>query len=137
MIRNFTITVNGQTYEVAVEEKKPAAGGTTAAPTPVVSQPVPAPKAPTPAPAPVAVPAPKPAQPAAAGGTAVCAPMPGVILNVSVNVGQAVNAGDVLLILEAMKMENEITCPSSGTVKEIAVNKGSSVNTGDLMIVIE
>jgi glutaconyl-CoA decarboxylase len=135
MIRNFTITVNGQTYEVAVEEKKPAVGGATAAAIPVASQPAPAPKAPAPAPAPVA--APKPAQPSAAGGNAVCAPMPGVILNVSVNVGQAVNAGDVLLILEAMKMENDITCPASGTVKEIAVSKGSSVNTGDLMIVIE
>jgi biotin carboxyl carrier protein len=63
--------------------------------------------------------------------------MPGVILNVMVTVGQSVKEGDVLLILEAMKMENEMTSPSTGTVKEVAVSKGSNVNTGDLMVVIE
>jgi biotin carboxyl carrier protein len=63
--------------------------------------------------------------------------MPGVVLNVLVSEGQEVKSGDVLLILEAMKMENEVTAPADGTVKELAVTKGTSVNTGDLMVVIE
>ncbi len=64
------------------------------------------------------------------------APMPGKVLRVAVNVGAAVNAGDLLLVLEAMKMENEIQAPSAGTVKEIKVSDGSPVNTGDVLVVI-
>ena len=64
------------------------------------------------------------------------APMPGKILRVSVSVGATVNAGDVLLILEAMKMENEISAPSAGTVKEIRAREGDSVNSGDALVVL-
>jgi glutaconyl-CoA decarboxylase len=63
--------------------------------------------------------------------------MPGVVVNVLVGTGQEVKAGQVLLILEAMKMENEVTAPVGGTVKVVAVSKGANVNTGDLMVVIE
>ena len=78
--------------------------------------------------------APAPKAAAAAGAVKVNAPMPGNINAIKVNVGQSVKAGDVLLILEAMKMENEIKAPQDGTIASIAVNKGQSVNTGDLMV---
>jgi glutaconyl-CoA/methylmalonyl-CoA decarboxylase subunit gamma len=146
-MRKFRVTVNGQAYDVVVEEYGEAA----AMPAPAVSvrptQYVSAPKAPAAplvsppvSPPPAAArpaPPPKPVSQPVVGGTAVSAPMPGVILNVLVSAGQAVKAGEVLLILEAMKMENEVTSPATGTVKEIAVSKGSNVNTGDLMVVIE
>jgi len=74
--------------------------------------------------------------PSAEGGTVIAAPMPGKILRVSVSVGTAVNAGDVLLILEAMKMENEISAPSAGTVKEVRAREGDSVNSGDALVVL-
>lgn len=67
----------------------------------------------------------------------VAAPMPGLVLNVKVKVGERINEGDVLLILEAMKMENEITAPTSGSIKSINVAEGSTVNTGDIMVIIE
>ena len=110
-MKHYTITVNGTPYNVTVEET--AAG---AAPAPVVA---PAPKA---APAP----APKAAAPAAAGSVAVNAPMPGTILDVKVAPGAAVKAGDVLVILEAMKMENEIVAPQDGTVAAVNVNRHPS-----------
>ena len=66
----------------------------------------------------------------------VSAPMPGTILDVNVTVGQSVKEGDILMILEAMKMENEIMSPSAGTVKSVGVAKGASVETGDLLVVI-
>ncbi len=119
-MRKFQITVNGNAYEVEVEEI--GAGAPTA--------PAAAPAAPA-APAPKAAPK---AAPAAEGSVKVNAPMPGNINAIKVSVGQSVKAGDVLLILEAMKMENEIKAPQDGTVASIAVNKGQSVNTGDLMI---
>ena len=118
-MRKFQITVNGTAYEVEVEE---IGGAPSAAPVAAAPSAAPAPKA-----------APK-AAPAAAGAIKVNAPMPGNINAIKVNVGQSVKAGDVLLILVAMKMENEIKAPQDGTVASIAVNKGQSVNTGDLMI---
>ena len=104
-----------------------AIGGT------VSSAPVAAPVA---APAPAAAPAPVAAPAAPVAGETVSAPMPGNILNVAVTVGQSVKAGDVLLILEAMKMENEIKAPKNGTVAQILVSKGSSVDTGAPMVVL-
>ncbi|MBS4023436.1 MAG: biotin/lipoyl-binding protein [Dethiobacter sp.] len=147
-MRKFRVTVNGQPYDVLVEEfGAPATATPTFVPTarpPAPIQPASVPKSPPPAPLaapPMAVkpsPAPqsKPVQPAG-GSTVISAPMPGVILNVLVSSGQSVKIGDVLLILEAMKMENEVTASTAGVVKEVAVSKGSNVNTGDLMVVIE
>lgn len=119
-MKNYTITVNGNVYEVTVEE-----GFTGAASAPKAAAPAPkaAPKA---APAPAA-----PAAPAgAAGAVAVTAPMPGKILGVKASAGQAVKRGQVLLILEAMKMENEIVAPQDGTVATINVAVGDSVEPG-------
>ena len=109
-MKNYTITVNGNVYEVTVEE-----GFTGAASAPKAA--APAPKA-----------APKPA--GAAGAVAVTAPMPGKILGVKASAGQAVKRGQVLLILEAMKMENEIVAPQDGTVATINVAVGDSVEPG-------
>ncbi len=128
MAKKYKITVNGTAYEVEVED----IGGTSAPVQRPASAPVPAPVA-----APAAAPAPAPAPaPASAGGTTVSAPMPGKVLKVAVSVGAAVNAGDLLVVLEAMKMENEIQAPSAGTVKEIKVSDGSPVNTGDVLVVL-
>lgn len=130
-MRYFNITVNGTAYSVAVEETNAAA--------PVAAAPV-APVAPVAAPAPVApvaaaAPAPAPAAAPVAGGEKVNAPMPGTLLDVKVAVGASVKKGDILVILEAMKMENEILAPCDGTVKQIAA-KGAAVNSGDLLAVI-
>lgn len=121
-MKKFNITVNGNAYEVEIEEVKAAA--------PVAAAPKAAPAA---APAPKAAPA---AAAPAAGDNNVTAPMPGKIVKLVASVGQAVNAGDVLLILEAMKMQNEITAPAAGTVKSFAVNAGDSVKPGQTMVVI-
>ncbi len=120
-MKYFNITVNGTAYSVTVEE-------TSAGAAPVA--------APVAAPAPAAAPAaaPKAAAPAAAGALAVKAPMPGTILDVKVAAGASVKAGDVLVILEAMKMENEIVAPQDGTVSSINVNKGDAVNSGDVLV---
>lgn len=130
-MKKFNITVNGKTYEVEVEEiggvqapvQRPAAPA--AAPAPAVQA------APAAAPAPKAAPA-----PVAAGAEVITAPMPGKIMSLKVKVGQAVKAGDLILTLEAMKMENEIFCSASGTVKEIRVSEGAAVNPGDVLVVI-
>ena len=136
-MRKFAITVNGNTYEVEVEEIGGApvyaaapVAAPVAAPAPVAAAPA-APKA-----APAA--APKAAAPAgAAGANKVNSPMPGTILDVKVSVGQAVKNGQVLCILEAMKMENEIAAPCDGVVASINVTKGATVNTGDALVVLE
>ena len=112
-MKYYNISVNGVAYSVSVEET--AAG---AAPV-----------------APAAAPAPKAAAPAgAAGAVTVKAPMPGNILDVKVAAGASVKAGDVLVILEAMKMENEIVAPQDGTVASINVHKGDTVNSGDTLV---
>jgi len=117
-MRTFLVTVNGSSYEVTVEE----AGGT------------------APVAAPDAAPASEPAQAAPqapiAGGEKVTSPMPGAILDVKVQAGQQVRNGDLLVILEAMKMENEILAPVDGKVLQVAVSKGTSVNTDDVLVVI-
>ena len=121
-MKYYNITVNGVAYSVSVEE-------TAAGATPVAAAPA-APKAPA---APAA--APKAAAPAgAAGAVSVKAPMPGNILDVKVAAGASVKAGDVLVILEAMKMENEIVAPQDGTVASVNVHKGDTVNSGDVLV---
>ena len=121
-MKNLIVTVNGVAYNVTVEEGT----GAPAAPA------APAPAAPA-APAPAAAPA-APAAPAGpAGAVAVNAPMPGNILDVKVKPGDSVKAGDTLLILEAMKMENEISAPQDGTVATIDVRKGDVVDSGTLL----
>lgn len=130
----YVVTLNGKNYEVEVEKNTAKITNTTAAAAPAAA---PAPKAaPAPAPAPVAAPAPAPAPApvaaAPAGGANVTAPMPGTVLNVVAPVGTAVKAGDVILILEAMKMENDIVAPCDGTVASVAA-KGTSVNTDDVL----
>ena len=131
-MKKYTITVNGTAYEVEVEE----AGVVASAPkaTPKVA-PAPA-AAPAPKAAPAPAPAPKAAAPVAAGATTVSAPMPGKVLSVNVKAGDAVKSGDVLLILEAMKMQNEIMAPADGTVSDVRVSAGQTVATGDVMIVL-
>lgn len=128
----YVVTLNGKNYEVEVEKNTAKITNTTAAAAPAAA---PAPKA-APAPAPVATPAPAaapaPVAAAPAGGANVTAPMPGTVLNVVAPVGTAVKAGDVILILEAMKMENDIVAPCDGTVASVAA-KGTSVNTDDVL----
>ena len=126
-MKYYNITVNGVAYSVSVEET--AAGAAPVAAVPVAAAPVAAPAAPKAAPAA----APKAAA-GAAGAVTVKAPMPGNILDVKVAAGASVKAGDVLVILEAMKMENEIVAPQDGTVASINVNKGDTVNSGDVLV---
>lgn len=132
-MKYYTITVNGNTYQVSVEENTSAPQATPVRPVPVA----PAPAAPAPAPkaeaTPAPAPAPSPAASSAEGSLKVNSPMPGKIISVKVNPGQAVKKGDVLLILEAMKMENEIVAPSDGTVASINVTPGQSIQAGDLL----
>ena len=127
----YKVTLNGRTYEVEVEAGKAMllAEYEAVAPAPVAAAPVAAPAA---APAAAA-----PADPVVTGaGEAVNAPMPGNILKVNVSNGQAVKEGDVLVVLEAMKMENEIMAPKNGTVTQVLVQKGSTVDTGAPLVVI-
>lgn len=124
-MKKYIVNVNGTSYEVAIEQVSEDAVSTTAA-------------------APVEAPAEKPAEaPAApvsaapADGTKIECPMPGTILAVNVANGQAVKSGDVLMVLEAMKMENEIMSPCDGTIASLSVSKGSSVESGAVLCVIQ
>ena len=122
-MKTYTITVNGNVYDVTVEE------GTGA-----VAAPVAAPRAAAPAPKAAPAAAPKAAATAGAqGGVKVNAPMPGKILGVKVSAGQAVKKGDVLVVLEAMKMENEIVAPQDGTVASVNVSVGEQVEAGAVL----
>ena len=126
-MKNYTITVNGNMYDVTVEEK--TGGAPTAAPAPAAAP------AAAPAPAPAAAPAaaPAPAASGSAGGVKVKAPMPGKILSVKASEGQQVSKGDVILLLEAMKMENEVVAPQDGTIATINVASGAAVEAGDVL----
>lgn len=117
----YKVTLNGKVYEVEVEKGEAILVDeyTAAAPAPVVAAPVAAPTAPA---APVAA--------APAGGEAINAPLPGTVLDVKVSAGQAVKKGDIIVIIEAMKMENEVLAPRDGVVAGVFVQKGSSVDTG-------
>ena len=126
-MKNYKVNVNGTEYKVSIElisETEAAA--------PVAA---PAPAAPAPAAAPTAPAAPAAAAPA--GGEKVNAPMPGTILSVNVKVGDAVKKGQVLVVIEAMKMENEIMSPVDGTVTFVGVNQGATVESGSAICVIE
>lgn len=132
-MKNLKITVNGVAYDVQVEEM-----GTSSAPAaaPVAAAVPAAAPAPTPkAEAPVAAPAPKAAP--AADAEVVASPMPGSIVNVAVSVGQSVKKGDVLVVLEAMKMENEIMAAHDATVAAVHVNKGDSVESGTPLVSLQ
>jgi biotin carboxyl carrier protein len=120
-MKKYNVTVNGTAYEITLEVVDAADVKTTASPAPAA--------------APAAAPAPAPAA-APAGGETVAAPMPGNILAVNVQNGSAVKKGDVLMILEAMKMENEIMAPCDGTIASVNVTKGSTVETGAVLCVI-
>lgn len=120
-MKRFNITVNGKAYDVAVEEITDSSA-------PVATVPVataPAPKATAPVPAP------------AGEGEKVTAPMPGTILDVKVSVGDSVTKGQALMILEAMKMENEIVAPCDGKVTSVTVKKGDSVNSADTLATVQ
>ena len=122
-MRKFMITVNGATYEVDVEE---VGGAQTAAPVRAAAPVAAAPVAAAPAAAPTAT----------ATGESVKAPMPGNILDVKVKVGDTVKQGDALVVLEAMKMENDIPAPHDGKVVQVCVQKGATVNAGDALVVL-
>ena len=112
-MKKYRVTVNGTAYEIELEELTGAA------------------------PAAAAAPAPAPPPPAPARGGQVTSPMPGTILDVKVSQGASVKKGDVLMILEAMKMENEIMCPCDGKVASIHASKGAAVESGTLLCVIQ
>lgn len=131
----YKVTLNNRTYEVEVEEGKAMLVDEYEAYAPAVPAPVAAaPVAAAPAPAPAAPAA--PAGAALAAGEVVKSPMPGNILKINVSQGQKVNEGDVLIVLEAMKMENEIVATKSGTVAQIVTAKGAVVETGAPLVVI-
>ena len=117
-MKAYKVTVNGNVYEITLEviDKSEVKAAPTAPATPA---------------APVA-----PAAPATAGATTISAPMPGTILKVNVQNGASVKKGDILMILEAMKMENEIFAPCDGTVKEVRVAQGATVQPGEVLLVI-
>lgn len=133
-MKRYSITVSGVTYDVTVEELSSAAAP--------VATPVAAPAA-APVAAPAAAPTPAPAAPAApkaaapAGAVEVTSPLPGTVLKIPAKVGASVKSGEVLVIIEAMKMENEIVAPQDGKIVSIETKEGATVGNGDLLIVME
>ncbi len=125
-MKKYNVTVNGVTYEVLVEETDSASAPAAA----------PAPAAPAPAPAAPKAAAPKAAPAGAQGSIKVTAPMPGTILKMNVKVGDTVKANDLVCVLEAMKMENEIFAKEGGTVKSVDAPQGASVSSGDVIITL-
>lgn len=125
-MKNYRVTVNGNMYEVSVEEVS-AGSSNTASESVNISNSAPIRPATEP----------KINTVSSNNGVKVTAPMPGIVLDIKVSVGQQVSKNDVVIILEAMKMENEIVSPTSGKVASINVNKSASVNSGDVLIVIE
>ena len=125
----YKITLQGRTYEVEVERGEAMLLDEYEAAMPAPAAPAPASTAPAAAPT-------APASPSAAAGTVVPAPLPGTVLDIRVREGEAVKAGQVLLLIEAMKMENEVAAPADGTVKQLAVTKGQTVATGDTLLVL-
>lgn len=136
MLRKFKISIDGTQYLVEMEE--------VGAPQPTPADAVPAPAAPAPAPAPAPAatpapapePAPAPAAPAVAGSFAQTAPMPGTILDIHVKVGDTVAANQPVMVLEAMKMENEVVAEQAGIIASINVEKGAMVNPGDTLFTL-
>ncbi|NLX63752.1 MAG: biotin/lipoyl-binding protein [Clostridiaceae bacterium] len=129
----YIVTINDKNYEVEVER-----GQATIVKTTPVAAPAPQPAAAPAAPAAPTAPAAQPVQaaPANVSGEPVKAPMPGTILDIKVNPGASVKEGDILIILEAMKMENEILAPRNGVVSQILTSKGASVSTGDVLLTL-
>lgn len=122
IMKNYRITVNGVAYDVAVEEM--GEGAAASAPAPAAAPKPAAPKA-------------APAAAAGAGAIKINSPMPGNILSVKASAGQAVKKGDVLMILEAMKMENEICAPQDGTIASVQAAAGDSVESGDVLVTMD
>ena len=140
-MKNLRITVNGTAYDVQVEELS-ASAAPAAVSAPIPAAPAPAASAPAAATAPAASPAPAAPAPAAtaevpADAELISCPMPGTIVSVNVKEGQTIKKGDVLLILEAMKMENEIMAPHDAVVAAIHVNKGDSVESGTPLVSLQ
>ncbi len=129
-MKNYRVTVNGVAYDVVVEEY---ATGAAPVVTPAPVAPVAAPAAPVAAPA---APAAAPAPAGKAGAVAIKAPMPGTLIKVNVKVGDSVKKGDVLCVLEAMKMENDIMAPQDGVVASVEANQGSSVATDAVLVTL-
>ena len=126
----YKVTLNKRTYEVEVEAGEAMLIDEYEAYAPAPAAPAAA------APVAAAAPAPAPAASSLAAGEVVKSPMPGNILKINVSQGQAVKEGDVLIVLEAMKMENDIVAPKAGSIAQIAVSKGQVVETGSPLIVI-
>ena len=122
-MRKFNVTVNGVVYEVEVEEVSGAASAPAAAPVAAPAAPAAAPKA-------------APAAAGKAGAVAIKAPMPGTILKINVKVGDSVKKGDVVCVLEAMKMENDICAPEDGVVASVEVAQGASVATDAVVVTL-
>jgi glutaconyl-CoA/methylmalonyl-CoA decarboxylase subunit gamma len=130
-MKRYKVHINGKSYEVAIEELADGPSQPTAAPAPAAHAPANQPQ-PAKAAAPVAPQTPQSDTGSAAG--TIRSPMPGTILRVAIAPGDKVKKGDTLLILEAMKMENEILAPDDGSIREVNVAKGASVNAGDLLL---
>lgn len=132
-MKKYNVTVNGVTYEVLVEEAGEIASAPAAVQAPASAPAAPAAQAPA---APKAAPAAAPKASGSAGSIKVTAPMPGTILKMNLKVGDVIKANDLVCILEAMKMENEIFAAEGGTVKSIDAPQGTSVNSGDVIITL-